>query len=320
MIVVEDLAKRFGEGVDAVDAVRGVTFEVAPGEIFGLLGPNGAGKSTTILILATLLRPTGGRASVAGYDVVDRPGEVRRAIGVTLQETGLDDFQRGREILEFHGRLYGLGASAASARARELIELVDLEDAAERKLGTYSGGMRRRLDLALTLVHSPRLVYLDEPTTGLDPASRRAIWGEITKLKASGVTVLLTTQYLEEADRLADRVSIIDDGLLAAEGPPEELKRQLGGDVVEIMLADHETAARAAVAIGGDEVVVDEQVVRWTTPDGASRVPELVAALQRDGIDPSAISVSRPTLDDVFLHLTGRRLERDDASGEADGA
>jgi len=309
MIEVADIAKRFGDGDEAVDAVRGVTFEVAQGEIFGLLGPNGAGKSTTVLMLATLLRPSAGGARVAGFDLLDEAPAIRRSIGVALQETGLDEVQTGRQLLVLTGRLYGLGSPEAERRAVELLELVGVADAGDRKLKTYSGGMRRRIDLALSLVHRPRLMFLDEPTTGLDPASRRDMWDEIERLRDAGVTVLLTTQYLEEADRLADRVAIIDRGTLVAAGTPEELKRSLGGDVIELELSDHESAERAASTL---EAGADGERVRLAVPDGPAAVPAVVEQLRAAGLTLEGLSLARPTLDDVFLDLTGRHLEPDE--------
>jgi len=223
---------------DGTKAVRGVDLHVARGEIFGFLGPNGAGKSTTVRMLTTLLRPTGGRATVAGFDVTRHPGRVRKCIGVALQEAGLNGMSSGFELLEMHARLHGMRRAHARARARELLEIVQLTDAADRRAVRYSGGMKRRLDLAIALVHRPRVLFLDEPTTGLDPASRYVIWEEVRRLrKEEGTTVLLTTQYLDEADQLADRIAIIDDGVIVTEGTPEALKREVGADVVHVELA-----------------------------------------------------------------------------------
>jgi ABC-2 type transport system ATP-binding protein len=230
----EGLIKHYDSGEGAVEAVRGVDLEIRAGEMFGFLGPNGAGKSTTVRMLTTLLSITGGRAEVAGIDVVAKPDEVRSRIGVALQEAGLDPRQTGRELLVLHGELFGLSASAAKARANELLELVELEDAADRVIKGYSGGMQRRLDLAAALVHEPEVLFLDEPTTGLDPASRLTIWEELRRINARGTTVFLTTQYLEEADQLCDRLAIIDGGRIVREGTPDELKadlqRRRGGD------------------------------------------------------------------------------------------
>ncbi len=223
----EGLVKTFDSGDDAVEAVRGVDLEIQTGEIFGFLGPNGAGKSTTVRMLTTLLTITAGKAEVAGIDLIEDPDGVRRKIGVALQEAGLDPRQTGREMLTLHGRLFGLDQQAAAARAKELLDLVELEDAADRVTKGYSGGMQRRLDLAAALVHEPEVLFLDEPTTGLDPASRLTVWDEVRRINGHGTTVFLTTQYLEEADALCDRLAIIDDGVIVREGTPVELKAEL---------------------------------------------------------------------------------------------
>lgn len=247
MIETTDLTKRYGEGPPAVD---GLSFAVGAGEVYGLLGRNGSGKSTTVGVLATLLAPTAGSARVAGHDVVTEAAEVRRAIGVTLQETGVDPQMSGAALLELHGRLLGLGRAAARERAGELLDAFDLADAASRQLRRYSGGMRRRLDLAVALVGRPRVVFLDEPTTGLDPISRTALWDEVRRLKDDGVAVLLTTQYLEEADRLADRVGILVDGRLAIEGTPAELRDEVGGATLDDVF----------LAVVGERFKVPEEV------------------------------------------------------------
>jgi len=236
----EGLVKHFDGGDDTVEAVRGVDLEIQTGEIFGFLGPNGAGKSTTVKMLTTLLTITDGKAEVAGADVVAEPDEVRRRIGVALQEAGLDPRQTGRELLTLHGRLFGLDQAAAAARAEELLQLVELEGAADRVTKGYSGGMQRRLDLAAALVHEPEVLFLDEPTTGLDPASRLTVWEEVRRINGHGTTVFLTTQYLEEADQLCDRLAIIDDGKIVREGTPAELKAELSArrDGAEISLDD----------------------------------------------------------------------------------
>jgi ABC-2 type transport system ATP-binding protein len=226
-VLAEGLAKQFDAGDETVDAVRGVDLEVESGEIFGFLGPNGAGKSTTVRMLTTLLTITAGRAAVAGVDVQREPDQARHRIGVALQEAGLDPRQTGRELLTLHGRLFGLDKAGAAARAQELLELVELEEAADRVIKGYSGGMQRRLDLAAALVHEPEVLFLDEPTTGLDPASRLTIWEELRRINALGTTVFLTTQYLEEADQLCDRLAIIDGGLIVREGTPGALKADL---------------------------------------------------------------------------------------------
>ena len=303
MIEVEGLVKTFGTGDNAVKAVRGIDFTVPEGQIFGLLGANGAGKSTVVLMLATLLRQTEGTARVNGFDVLTQPNEVRQSFGAALQETGLDPLQKAGELLELHGRLYGYDKAAAAARAAELLEVVGLTEDRGRRVGTYSGGMRRRLDLAAALIHHPPILFLDEPTTGLDPASRRAIWDEVAKLQKEGVTVLLTTQYLEEADQLADHVAIMADGVIAASGTPDELKSGMGADVVDIDLANSETANRAAVAIGNDAKVIGHEV-RISTTDGPTTLAEAIHALKQAQIETKGVSLTQPTLDDVFLNLT----------------
>jgi ABC-2 type transport system ATP-binding protein len=309
MIEVDGLAKRFGDGDDAVDAVRGVEFSVAEGEIFGLLGANGAGKSTTVLMLSTLLEPSAGRALVAGFSLEREGAAIRRSVGAALQETGLDPIQTGGDLLELHARLYGFGRVAALDRRDELLKLVGLEDAANRRIGTYSGGMRRRLDLAAALVNRPRVLFLDEPTTGLDPASRRAIWDEVAELRDQGVTVLLTTQYLEEADQLADRVAIMADGRIVATGTPDELKSGLGADVIEVDFRDEETAERAAAAIGGEARALGPEV-RVPAADGPAELIRVVGSLKESGIEAESVSLARPTLDDVFLGVVEREGDR----------
>src|SRR5829696_5223659 len=249
-IVAERLVREFGSAQSRIRAVDGIDLAVAPGEIYGFLGPNGAGKSTTVHVLTTLLPPTAGRATVAGFDVERRGPDVRRAIGAALQEAALDDFLTGREHLDLQGGLHGLGAARRRERGAELLDRVGLTDAADRKVGGYSGGMKRRLDLALALVHEPSVLFLDEPTTGLDPQSRTALWEEVSRLAGDGgVTVFLTTQYLEEADALADRVAIIDRGTIVAEGTPEALKAEMGTSSVEVVPADPTQRARLAAAL-----------------------------------------------------------------------
>jgi ABC-2 type transport system ATP-binding protein len=304
LIEVDGLKKRFGQGDGAVDAVCGVSFSVAEGEVYGLLGPNGAGKSTTILMLATLLMPTAGAARIAGADVVEDADRVRSVIGVTLQETGVDAVLTGRELLSLHARLYGLSARAGADRAAQILATVGLEDAADRRLGTYSGGMRRRLDLGLALVNAPRLVILDEPTTGLDPASRRALWSEIESLREGGTTILLSTQYLEEAERLADRVAIIDRGRLIAEDSPDTLRRRVGTQVVCLSFAGEDLARRAAGALGPD-ARLSEATVRVAAPDAAAAAPELIVNLSAAGIPTETVTIEASSLEDVFLTLTG---------------
>jgi ABC-2 type transport system ATP-binding protein len=295
-----------------IEAVRDIDLTVSAGEVFGFLGPNGAGKTTTVRMLCTLLPPTAGTASVAGLDVVREAAEVRRRIGVALQEIGLDPVQTGRELLELQCGLYGITGRRGRERTVELLELVGLTDAADRRTKSYSGGMKRRLDLASALVHSPDVLFLDEPTTGLDPASRRTIWDEVGRINSGGATVFLTTQYLEEADKLCDRVAIIDDGQIVAEGTPEQLKAEMGHDVVSVSLNGADSVATEAAMAGlpGLERVVGEaDALALYVEDGASSIAEIVRRLDRDELQVGAISVSRPSLDDVFLNATGRRLE-----------
>jgi ABC-2 type transport system ATP-binding protein len=295
-----------------IEAVRDIDLTVADGEIFGFLGPNGAGKTTTVRMLCTLLPPTSGSASVAGIDVLADPGEVRRRIGVALQEIGLDPVQTGRELLELQCGLYGVTGADAAKRTDELLDLVGLRDAADRRTKTYSGGMKRRLDLASALVHSPEVLFLDEPTTGLDPASRLTVWDEVRRINDAGTTVFLTTQYLEEADQLCDRLAIIDAGRIVAEGTPERLKAEMGHDVVTLALdgADCQATEAAMAGLPGlERVVAEADALALYVEDGAGSITEIVRRLERDRITVGAISVSRPSLDDVFLKATGRRLE-----------
>jgi ABC-2 type transport system ATP-binding protein len=302
-----------------IEAVRGIDLSVSAGEIFGFLGPNGAGKTTTVRVLCTLLPPTEGSASVAGVDVVKDPADVRRRIGVALQEIGLDPIQTGRELLELQCGLYGIRGNAARERTVELLELVGLTDAADRRTKTYSGGMKRRLDLASALVHSPEVLFLDEPTTGLDPASRLTVWEEVRRINNGGTTVFLTTQYLEEADELCDRLAIIDGGVIVTEGTPEALKSQLGHDVVSVTLdgSDVRTTQAAIGDLPGlERLVAENGALALYVEDGPSAIAEIVRRLDSDGIHVGAISVSRPSLDDVFLRATGRRLEGDEETAE----
>jgi ABC-2 type transport system ATP-binding protein len=313
-ILAKDLVRRF----DEVEAVRGVSLEVEEGEIYGFLGPNGAGKSTIVRILTTLLEPTSGSGSVLGHDVVREPNTVRRLIGVALQEAGLDPKQTGRELLTLQARLYGLRGSVLGQQIQEVTELVDLVDALDRRIQGYSGGMKRRLDLASSLLHRPRVLFLDEPTTGLDPTSRTLIWDRVRELREQfGATIFLTTQYLEEADHLADRVAIINRGLIVREGTPEALKAEVGTDVIDVSVSDHESgAARVAILEMQSSGELPEGELRGTesgytlfVPDGASKIAALVRGLDRAGISTGPISISRPSLDDVFLAATGGRLQ-----------
>src|SRR4051794_3590970 len=295
-----------------IEAVRDIDLTIEAGEGFGFLGPNGAGKTTTVRVLCPLLPPTAGSARVAGIDVVADAADVRRRIGVALQEIGLDPVQTGRELLELQCGLYGITGRNGRTRAEELLELVGLTEAADRRIKTYSGGMKRRLDLASALVHSPQVLFLDEPTTGLDPASRLTVWEEVRRINDTGTTVFLTTQYLEEADKLCDRLAIIDDGRIVAEGTPEQLKGEMGHDVVSVSLegADlEETEAALRDLEGLEQVIAEPDALALYVEDGATSIPEIVRRLDREGIRVGAISFSRPSLDDVFLQATGRRLE-----------
>ena len=308
----EGLVKRYRSRGGDVEAVRGVDLAVDAGEVFGFLGPNGAGKTTMVRMLCTLLPPTSGSATVAGVDVVADAAEVRRRIGVALQEIGLDPVQTGRELLELQCGLYGITGAAARTRTEELLTLVGLTDAADRRTKTYSGGMKRRLDLASALVHSPEVLFLDEPTTGLDPASRLTVWEEVRRINAAGATVFLTTQYLEEADHLCDRLAIIDAGTIVADGSPERLKAEMGHDVVRLTLdgADPvETEKAIGVLPGLERVAAEPDALALYLADGAGSIAEIVRRLDRADLRVGAIAVSRPSLDDVFLQATGRRLE-----------
>ncbi len=308
-IEVEGLVREFKGGVRAVD---GIDLQVAPGEIYGFLGPNGAGKSTTVLVLTTLLPPTAGRARVAGFDVERQGAQVRQAIGAALQEAALDPFLTGREHMRLQTSLHGLPKAERTRRGDELLDRVGLMDAADRKVGGYSGGMKRRLDLGLALVHGPRILFLDEPTTGLDPQSRAALWDEVRRLAHDeGVTVFLTTQYLEEADVLADRVGIIDRGRIAAEGTPQALKQEVSRPSVEIVPQDptqrerlREVLSRfgapASATADGEAVYLSE---------GAEELTDVVRALDAEDVGVGDLRLHQPSLDDVFLAKTGRSLE-----------
>jgi ABC-2 type transport system ATP-binding protein len=309
-IEVRGLKREF-EG-DVV-AVAGVDLEVAAGEIYAFLGPNGAGKTTTVRMLTTLLRPTGGRATVAGHDVVADAAAVRRSIGVALQEAALDPLMTGRELIELQATLHGLARTEGRRRAEALLDRVGLERAADRRVGTYSGGMQRRLDLASALVHEPRVLFLDEPTTGLDPVSRKTIWEEVSKLNDEGTTVFLTTQYLEEADQLANRVGIIDEGRIVAEGTPRSLKAEVGRPHLELSLAEGEfDRAEAVVSRFGRPLPSKDGAVLVELQGGASEVAPVVRALDEAGLAVESLDLVQPTLDDVFVAKTGYHLEGDE--------
>ena len=274
---VKNIKKTFTSKQDTVEAVKDVSFQVEQGEIFGLLGPNGAGKSTTILMLTTLLSITDGKASILGIDVETQDKEVREKIGVALQDTGIDKILTGRELFFTTSRLWGYSKADSEKRTEELLELVGLTEAGDRRVKTYSGGMKRRLDLGLSLVHSPEILFLDEPTTGLDPGSRRVLWEEIKRLRDSGVTIILTTQYLEEADELADRIAIIDEGLVVAEGTSDELKASIGGDVITLSFYSDEDLEKAKNIL--TDAVQSKDELRITVADGASKIPEYINKL-----------------------------------------
>ena len=312
-VLAEGLVKRFGD----FTALAGVDFEVAEATVVGLLGPNGAGKTTAIRILTTLLRPDGGRATVAGHDVVREPQLVRSVIGLTGQYAAVDDDLTGRENRVLVGRLSRMPKNGAQDRAARLLDVFELTAAADRPLRTYSCGMRRRLDLAASLMVSPPVLFLDEPTTGLDPRSRLQLWDGINGLRAEGTTIVLTTQYLEEADQLADRISVIDVGRIIAEGTADELKRKVGGDVVDLQLADRARTAEAAdalaraFAVDRNEVVVDDDLgsVRVPVASGAAALIDAVRALDAEHVPVADLGLRRPSLDDVFLSLTGHHAE-----------
>ncbi|MBN2622005.1 MAG: ATP-binding cassette domain-containing protein [Acidimicrobiales bacterium] len=316
-IRVDGLRKRFGE----VDALAGIELTVAPGTVLGLLGPNGAGKTTAVRILTTILRPDEGHAEVLGIDVARRPQAVRESIGLAGQYAAVDENLTGRENLRLVGRLTHLPTAAIGPRADELLERFGLTDAAHRPAKTYSGGMRRRLDLAAALVHRPPVLFLDEPTTGLDPASRSDLWHVIEELVADGTTVLLTTQYLEEADRLADHIAVIDHGRVIAEGSPSHLKSRLGGTIIDITLPDPASAARASAQLASALVVdarVDGSALELTVDDGARALVEVLRTLDAADLSPTGITVREPSLDDVFLSLTGHRAADGDTTASAD--
>ncbi|MFE7742009.1 ATP-binding cassette domain-containing protein [Nocardia sp. NPDC057455] len=307
-VVVEGIEKSFG----AVKALRGVDFVAEPGEVLGILGPNGAGKTTTVNVLSTLIRPDRGRAVVAGYDVLADPAAVRRSIMLTGQYAALDDMLSGYENLVMFGRLMGLRKRAARARADELLAEFDLERAAARKVGTYSGGMRRRIDIACGLVVRPDVVFLDEPTTGLDPRSRQGVWDLVSGFKKAGITTLLTTQYLEEADALSDRIIVIDHGVVIAEGTADELKARTGGSYCEVVPLNLRDLPAIAAALGPllpqenrDALGPDSDRIAIPAPDGSKTLLEALRRLDSAGVDLVDVALRRPSLDDVFLQLTG---------------
>ncbi|MDQ3386742.1 MAG: ATP-binding cassette domain-containing protein [Actinomycetota bacterium] len=310
-IRAEGLVRRFGENM----AVDGVDLSVSPGEVYGFLGPNGAGKTTTVRMLVTLLAPSAGRAEVAGCDVAGDPGGVRLRIGVALQEAALDAKQTGVEFLRLQGRLYGLTSVEIDRRMEDLRGLIDLGDALERRVGGYSGGMKRRLDLAAALVHNPEVLFLDEPTTGLDPVSRAKVWEEVRRLNTElGVTIFLTTQYLEEADRLCDRLGIIDRGRIVAEGTPEELKRSVGQELVVAQVRNNGHALNGVMeCLRNIEAVErvearDDGEITVATPDGPRTIGRVAVAFEEANVAVEGLTLRTPTLDDVFLEVTGNRM------------
>jgi ABC-2 type transport system ATP-binding protein len=312
--VVECLERAFGD----VHAVQGVDLEVGEGEIYGFLGPNGAGKTTTVRMLTTLLLPTGGRATVAGHDVVKEARAVRSSIGVALQEAALDPLMTGRELIRLQATLQGIPTEEGKRRADDLLERVDLTAAADRRVGTYSGGMQRRLDLAAALVHEPRVLFLDEPTTGLDPVSRKTIWEEVRILNNEGTTVFLTTQYLEEADQLADNVGIIDSGRIVAEGTPDALKAEIGHPHIRLQLEEGSIAEAERICAGIGKLLPpkDARTVMVEVANGAADIPRVVRALDDAGIGVGSLELVHPTLDDVFVAKTGYHLEKGEESSE----
>ena len=314
-VLAEGLVRNF----DEVKVVDSVDLSVSRGEIYGFLGPNGAGKSTTVRMLTTLLMPTEGHAFVAGKDVVQRAREVRLSIGVALQEAALDNKQTGRELLRLQGRLYGLSGREIDQRMKELSSLIDIGDAIDRLIGTYSGGMKRRLDLVAALVHNPEVLFLDEPTTGLDPISRARVWEEVSRINNElGVTIFLTTQYLEEADEFADRVGIISQGKLVAEGTPTELKRSIGSDMIVTQIeGDPHIASEAMRNIQGVEQVASRgSELTISVSNGAELIGNVAIALNQSGVNVREIMLRTPTLDDVFLQVTGERMQFEDTPEE----
>ena len=305
-IVAQNLVRYFGD----VKAVDGINITVKTGEIFGFLGPNGAGKSTAVRMLTTLLRPTSGTATVAGFDVAKHPDEVRRRIGVALQDAAIDPLMTGTELLRLQAVLYGIPQAHMKNRASELLERVGLTAAADRRVGTYSGGMRRRLDLALALIHQPTVLFLDEPTTGLDPMSRMSLWEEVRRLNNEGTTVMLTTQYLEEADQLADRIAIIDAGKIVREGKPQDLKAGVGFPTLLITVPSDQTErAKAVLATFGDMRPTAEGSLGVGLRGGANVVTDVVRKLDEASVRVQHLEINEPSLDDVFAEATGHRLE-----------
>jgi len=316
-------ARGLKRSFDDFEAVAGIDLDVPYGEIYGFLGPNGAGKSTTVKMLCTLLGITAGTASVAGFDVDTQPDDIRLRIGVALQDSSIDGKQTGREMLQLQGRLYGLTRSDVKQRMADVIGLVDIGDAIDNRVESYSGGMKRRLDLAMALIHRPQVLFLDEPTTGLDPASRSSVWAEVRRLNREyGTTIFLTTQYLEEADELADRVGIIANGLIKAEGEPAALKREIGTDLIQAEVdGDPDTAADALRAIDGiDDVQTHNNELAVMTTDGAGLIAHVAVALNGCGVPVRSLTLRTPTLDDVYLHVTGTHFADSDTPADLEAA
>ncbi len=312
-IQARSLRRAFGD----FEAVAGIDLDVGDGEIYGFLGPNGAGKSTTVKMLCTLLGITSGSATVAGFDVATQPDDIRLRIGVALQDSSIDGKQTGREMLALQGRLYGLNKHDITRRMDDVIGLVDIGDAIDNRVESYSGGMKRRLDLALALIHRPQVLFLDEPTTGLDPVSRSSVWAEVSRLNRDyGITIFLTTQYLEEADELADRVGIIANGLIKAEGEPDALKREIGADLIQAEVdGDVAAAADAVRSIEGiDDVQIHNNELAVVTTDGAGLIAQVAVALNGCGVPVRSLTLRTPTLDDVYLHVTGSHFADSDDS------
>ncbi len=313
-VEAQGLTRTFGK----LEAVAGIDLALKPGEIFGFLGPNGAGKSTTVRMLTTLLLPSAGRASVAGHDVVTEADAVRRSIGVALQDAAIDPLMTGSELIRLQAILHGIPKKETARKGAELLDRVGLTAAADRRVGTYSGGMRRRLDLALSLIHEPRVLFLDEPTTGLDPNSRQAIWDEVRTLNRDGTTVFLTTQYMEEADQLAGRIAIIDNGVIVAEGTPASLKAKVGEPTLEVRLEPEADPLQAENVLSrfGDSVPAADGSVATRLAGGPRQMSAVVRALDDAGVDIEGLELHNPTLDDVFQSVTGRRLEGASAGAE----
>jgi ABC-2 type transport system ATP-binding protein len=321
VITTEDLRKTFGSRKHTVEAVRGVSIEVERGEIFGFLGPNGAGKTTTLRMLTTLLPIDEGRATIAGFDVRTRPKDVRGRIGYVSQLGGADDLATGRENLVLQGRLYGGRPDAVVRRAEHVMQVLDLTEFADRKVNSYSGGQRRRLDVALGIVHEPDVLFLDEPTTGLDPQNRANLWDQIRVLRERGTTVFLTTHYLEEADALCDRIMIMDHGRIVADGTPQELKRRVAADTIVVAIRDAQRVDHALAVLADQpyvrEASAHDENIRLYVDDGSTALPEVLRLLDREQVRLRNMTLSEPTLDDVFLRQTGRSL-RDAGTGNQD--